>query len=87
MSETYFGVPAAAPDAAYFLRPGGASTGKVLRASLLGSVTELATAPAAANSPFFYGTYGNRIAVDETAVYWSYDGGAGGAARVFRLAR
>ncbi|MCU0685021.1 MAG: hypothetical protein MUF34_22705 [Polyangiaceae bacterium] len=86
-SNTYFGVPAGAPDAAYFLRPGGASTGKVLRASLQGQVTELATAPAASTSPVFYGTYGNRIAVDDTAVYWSYEGDVGGASRVFRLAR
>jgi hypothetical protein len=86
-SDSYFGVPAGAPDAAYFLRPGGASTGKVLRASLQGEVTELATAPAASTSPVFYGTYGNRIAVDDAAVYWSYEGSFGGASRVFRLAR
>ncbi len=85
-TKDYFGTPAVTADAVYWLRPGQADTGAVLRATLDGTVTEVAKAPASANYSGFYGTFGTRIAADAQAVYWTYDGGSG-AARVYRVAR
>jgi hypothetical protein len=47
----------------------------------------LVMAPASNNQALFAGAFGARIAIDESAVYWSYEGAQGGAPRVYRLAR
>lgn len=86
-SETYPGEPAVASDAIYWLIPGGAVDGKVIRVTFGGELSELVTAPTAANSQGFGGPWDSRITVDEEAVYWAYDGAFGGAPRLFSLPR
>jgi hypothetical protein len=87
--DSYYvvGTPAAAQDAAYWLRPGDANSGAVLRVQLDSTVTELANAPASSNTSGYYGAYGSRIAANATGVYWSYEVMSGGASRVYRIAR
>ena len=86
-TDTYVGTPAATANAIYWLRPGDTSSGAVLRLATDGTLTQLTQSPASANAPFFYGSYGPRVAVNGTGVFWSYEGDAGGAPRIYRIAR
>ncbi|MEZ4298730.1 MAG: hypothetical protein R3B70_27515 [Polyangiaceae bacterium] len=86
-TDTYVGPPAATQDAIYWIRPGDTTSGAVFRLATDGTLTQLAEAPASPNAPFFFGAYGARVAVNSNAVFWSYEGAAGGAPRIYRVAR
>lgn len=86
-TEKMPGPYAVAADAVYWLVGGDNLDGQVWRQGIDGSLSALATAPASSNQALFAGAFGARIAIDESAVYWSYEGAQGGAPRVYRLAR
>jgi hypothetical protein len=86
-TEKMPGPYAVAADAVYWLVGGDSLDGQVWRQGIDGSLSVLATAPASSNQALFAGAFGARIAIDESAVYWSYEGAQGGAPRVYRLAR
>ncbi len=85
--QFYFGTPAVTADGVHWLRPGGADAGGVLSVDLAGTFSELATAPASPKTGMFYNLYGTRIAADESAAYWAYEGAQGGLPRIYRVAR
>lgn len=86
-AEYFAGAPAVTAGALYWLRGGGANVGGVLSVDIAGELSELVTAPASSSYSGFSGAYGTRIAADDTAVYWAYEGLQGGAPRIYRAAR
>ena len=86
-TEYFAGAPAVTAGGLYWLRGGGADAGGVLSVDIAGEISELVTAPASSSYSGFGGTYGTRIAADDTAVYWAYEGLQGGAPRIYRVAR
>ena len=86
-TENFPGAPAVTAGALYWLRGGGADAGGVLSVDLGGVLSELVTAPASSSYSGWNGTYGARIAADDTAVYWAYEGLQGGPPRIYRVAR
>lgn len=89
-SQTPFGPPVVGSDGVFWLVPGVEGvTGAVFKAAFDGTVTKVVDAVNSAPSPIFYGAYGPRLAVDDEAVYFSYEPQtpAEGAPRVYRAAR
>ena len=86
-ADFYTGTPAVTAEALYWLRPGGADVGGVRSVDLQGTVADLVTAAASTPYSGFGGPYGARIAADETAIYWAYEGAEGGTPRIYRVAR
>jgi len=88
-SKDPFGPPVAASDSVYWLVPGAETSGAINKVSFGGDFAEVVKATTSQVSPIFYGAYGPRLAVDDQAVYYSYEPQtpAEGAPRVYRAPR
>ncbi len=84
---SFLATPAVTPNAVFWLRPGSATEGAVLTVDLAGDFAEVTAGPAASTLQTFGGPYGDRIVLDDDAIYWSYEGLQGGSPRVYRVAR